>query len=562
MPTACANGARPSRLFSLAGVLLILGTATAVHAQTSLDIHTGTAQAVLSPDHQPWALGLDMGAGVRVRLSDQWRLRVHVDWRRLWSDTTTNAVVKFPSPDDKAGHAWTQATYALAAERRLPLFESIAPFAGAGFGLMSWTVKSYPGYETVKVPSSGDGTLRDYAADELYVLGIAGIEPRLFSNVRLRVEAGVNFLTGIGTDFADPVHDDRSHAQLTLAVGISIPLTSAPVHVPPSGPVTPPRFTADTTKPAAPLAQAQPTRKAGGREEPEPAKPEKRPETVEAAADTASPNATATEPDTTTRASVAPAETTAVAAKVEATPPTKSAPPIQPAPDTTRAEPAEEIALSTGDPNKDSDGDGVNDAIDACPDTPRLPGLVVNPDGCPVDTDRDGIPDYLDACPGTPRGTPVNTMGCVADSDNDGITDDIDQCPDTPSGLEVDSAGCLVMTQLQRRLILHVIYVSGTTDPDPMSQRILDDLAVRLKNAPKTHVLIEGFTDNIGEALANLNVSQKRANKVKEYLISKGVSPERLNAIGRGETRFIADNSNAAGREKNRRIEISFRRSE
>ena len=210
---------------------------------------------------------------------------------------------------------------------------------------------------------------------------------------------------------------------------------------------------------------------------------------------------------------------------------------------------------STGCP-ADADGDGVPDHKDLCKATPS--GVVVNAQGCPSDTDGDGVPDYLDECPDTPVGIAVTSTGCVPDGDGDGVADADDLCPNTPKGLEVDAGGCLVMTQLDRRLILHVNYVPGTTDADPMSLRVLDDLAARLVRAPGVVAIVEGFTDNIGLDSANLAVSQKRADKIAHYLTEKGVDAERVEAYGRGESDFIADNSTAAGRRKNRRIEISF----
>ncbi len=94
---------------------------------------------------------------------------------------------------------------------------------------------------------------------------------------------------------------------------------------------------------------------------------------------------------------------------------------------------------ATGCPT-DSDGDGVFDGIDTCPDTPR--GATVDEKGCPKDSDGDGVPDGLDKCPNTPRGTKVDATGCPADSDGDGVTDDKDRCPDTPRGTQVDANGC------------------------------------------------------------------------------------------------------------------------
>ena len=88
----------------------------------------------------------------------------------------------------------------------------------------------------------------------------------------------------------------------------------------------------------------------------------------------------------------------------------------------------------------DSDGDGVYDGIDQCPDTPK--GAKVDAKGCPIDSDGDGIFDGLDKCPNTPAGAKIDADGCPIDSDGDGVYDGLDKCPDTPKGLKVDAVGC------------------------------------------------------------------------------------------------------------------------
>jgi len=88
----------------------------------------------------------------------------------------------------------------------------------------------------------------------------------------------------------------------------------------------------------------------------------------------------------------------------------------------------------------DSDGDGVPDYLDKCPNTP--PGVKVDVFGCPLDSDGDGVPDYLDKCPNTPKGVKVDATGCPLDSDGDGVPDYLDKCPNTPKGVKVDSFGC------------------------------------------------------------------------------------------------------------------------
>jgi len=88
----------------------------------------------------------------------------------------------------------------------------------------------------------------------------------------------------------------------------------------------------------------------------------------------------------------------------------------------------------------DSDGDGVFDGLDKCPDTPA--GCVVDASGCPIDSDGDGVCDGVDECADTPKGATVDAKGCPSDSDGDGVLDGIDQCPNTPAGASVDEKGC------------------------------------------------------------------------------------------------------------------------
>ena len=89
---------------------------------------------------------------------------------------------------------------------------------------------------------------------------------------------------------------------------------------------------------------------------------------------------------------------------------------------------------------KDADGDGVADGIDKCPNTPK--GVKVDPDGCPMDSDKDGVFDGPDQCPDTPKGAKVDAKGCPMDSDHDGVADGLDECPETPQGVKVGPDGC------------------------------------------------------------------------------------------------------------------------
>lgn len=96
----------------------------------------------------------------------------------------------------------------------------------------------------------------------------------------------------------------------------------------------------------------------------------------------------------------------------------------------------------------DDDGDGVFNGTDQCPSTPR--GCTVDAQGCPLDADGDGVCDGLDQCPDTPKGCAVDTQGCPHDADNDGVCDGKDQCANTPAGAQVDSDGCPLVETKRR----------------------------------------------------------------------------------------------------------------
>ncbi|RKY99530.1 MAG: hypothetical protein DRQ13_02095 [Ignavibacteriae bacterium] len=94
----------------------------------------------------------------------------------------------------------------------------------------------------------------------------------------------------------------------------------------------------------------------------------------------------------------------------------------------------------------DSDKDGVADFMDDCPETPK--GAKVDSKGCALDSDKDGVPDYMDLCPGTQRGISVDDYGCPFDMDTDGVPDHLDKCPNTPYDVDVDKNGCPVDSDL------------------------------------------------------------------------------------------------------------------
>ena len=225
----------------------------------------------------------------------------------------------------------------------------------------------------------------------------------------------------------------------------------------------------------------------------------------------------------------------------------------------------------------DSDGDGVPDTQDRCPDTPA--GVVVDARGCPLDSDGDGVPDYLDHCPGTPAGVAVDAKGCPLDSDGDGIPDYQDACPDTPAGVVVDEQGCPVdsdgdgvpdyldecsNTPAGARVnergcweIQGLVFTTSSTTIQSHQYDILEEVAEVLALNPGIRVEIAGHTDSRGAHAYNLRLSEARAKAVRDHLVAEGIGAERLSVKGYGPDKPIADNDTDAGRARNRRVELT-----
>ncbi len=203
-------------------------------------------------------------------------------------------------------------------------------------------------------------------------------------------------------------------------------------------------------------------------------------------------------------------------------------------------------------PPADSDGDGVNDDSDRCPDTPA--GVSVDSDGCPKDSDGDGVYDDSDRCPDTPAGVSVDSDGCPKDSDGDGVYDYLDTCPGTLQGVRVDEKGCAVMVKEKVSIELRVEFDFDSTAIKETHKDDIRKLSEFLDTYPETKVVIEGHTCNIGTEQYNLKLSLGRAESVKQRLIEYGIDPSRLEIIGLGETVPSSDNRTEEGRKKNRRV--------
>ena len=203
----------------------------------------------------------------------------------------------------------------------------------------------------------------------------------------------------------------------------------------------------------------------------------------------------------------------------------------------------------------DADGDGVTDAEDECPNVAGLASLK----GCP-DTDKDGVADKDDKCPDVAG--PKENAGCPwPDTDKDGVADKDDACPDVAG--PASNKGCPevtpeVMDELKSQA-RYIYFNSGkSTFKNADVPKRIDAMAGLLKNYPNSEFLIEGHTDSDGSDAFNQKLSEARANVVKDALLERGISPSKIKSVGYGETMPVATNKTAAGKALNRRTEVKL----
>jgi outer membrane protein OmpA-like peptidoglycan-associated protein len=244
--------------------------------------------------------------------------------------------------------------------------------------------------------------------------------------------------------------------------------------------------------------------------------------------------------------------------------------------------------------DKDSDGDGVPDKIDLCPDTP--PGVEVDEDGCPLDRDGDGIPDYLDDCPDDPGlpefngcpdtdgdGIPDHMDDCpelpgipefngCPDTDGDGVPDHIDLCPDTPPGVEVDEYGCPIDSDgdgipdyidqcpdepgpweymgcpeppdvgwpsMDNDTPAEIYFDTDKHELDPEAEGEMDQLVKFLFENPMMNIRLYGFADPRGTTDYNEALSARRVEAVKRYLLRRGIPESRIAVRALGEIQEV-----------------------
>lgn len=196
----------------------------------------------------------------------------------------------------------------------------------------------------------------------------------------------------------------------------------------------------------------------------------------------------------------------------------------------------------------DSDGDGIPDSEDLCPDEPE--------DGLP--------PDPFDGCPKPPDAAAPAVSAGPVDADGDGIPDSEDACPREPGLASADPKlhGCPQFIKraegsAEIQILKRIEFDTAKASIHADSLSTLDEVAQLLQANPEIERLrIEGHTDDRGSVRLNEKLSADRAESVKRYLIEQGVAEARLEARGFGPARPIDTNTTTTGRQKNRRVEF------
>jgi outer membrane protein OmpA-like peptidoglycan-associated protein len=220
-----------------------------------------------------------------------------------------------------------------------------------------------------------------------------------------------------------------------------------------------------------------------------------------------------------------------------------------------------------GCPDPDNDNDGIIDKYDKCPNDPEDYDGFKDDDGCPdIDNDGDGIPDTIDKCPNAAEDFDgfQDNDGCPDyDNDNDGIPDSVDQCPNDPEDFDgfQDEDGCpetkVPQNLNQITIDANKTFIGTSNLINPNAYNDLDKIIRLLKSYPNINWRVEGHMDSSGPQQYIRTMSLKRAERIVDYFIQKGLPASKFHAYGMGDKFPVANNTTEEGRMKNRRIVIT-----
>jgi len=203
----------------------------------------------------------------------------------------------------------------------------------------------------------------------------------------------------------------------------------------------------------------------------------------------------------------------------------------------------------------DSDGDGVSDNNDRCPNVVGLSDMA----GCP-DSDGDGITDQRDSCPS--EAGPRGNRGCPwPDSDGDSVADKDDKCPNEAGTVANDGCPETPSEEVQATLASYAKTINfdyGKTSIKEEASKTLQAIVEILVKYPNANFVVEGHTDSVGSMAFNQKLSEQRAAVIVDFFTSNGVDVSRLSSVGFGETSPVSPNDTKEGMAQNRRVEVKL----
>jgi len=203
----------------------------------------------------------------------------------------------------------------------------------------------------------------------------------------------------------------------------------------------------------------------------------------------------------------------------------------------------------------DTDGDGVSDNNDRCPNVAGLSDMA----GCP-DTDGDGITDKRDGCPS--EAGPRGNRGCPwPDTDGDSVADKDDKCPNEAGTVANDGCPETPSEDVQAALASYAKTINfdyGKTSIKEEANKTLQAIVEILVQYPNANFVVEGHTDSVGSTAFNQKLSEQRAAVIVDFLTSNGVDASRLSSVGFGETSPVSSNDTKDGMAMNRRVEVKL----
>lgn len=206
--------------------------------------------------------------------------------------------------------------------------------------------------------------------------------------------------------------------------------------------------------------------------------------------------------------------------------------------------------------DEDIDRDGIPNSRDMCPQQPEDYDGFQDDDGCPdYDNDQDGVPDLADQCAMLPEDIDgfEDGDGCPDyDNDQDGVPDVNDDCPNSAevfNGFK-DADGCPDIAPVPPKWELEIYFDHDKAVVKQEYQKDLDYLVRIMKEEPTARIQIVGFASAPGNAEYNYELTVRRAEAVKQYLVSKGLEADRIETEGRSET-YLQDSE-----DKSRRVTV------